>query len=167
MGCAGSKKSSGLDNRKFMRDALNSHNKYRKSHDSPQLKMNKELCKIAQEWAERIASTGVFEHSTSTFKGQTLGENIAMRFSSTGDELTGAQMTDQWYEEANSYNYNEDFQNGKGHFAQIVWRDTRQVGFGRAKAANGKWYAVANYYPAGNYVGQFRQNVHPPKVDRI
>jgi hypothetical protein len=90
-----------------------------------------------------------------------------MRYTSTGEELTGKQMTDQWYEEANNYNYNEDFQQGKGHFAQIVWQNTHEVGFGRAKAADGKWYAVANYYPAGNYIGQFVQNVRPPKVDRL
>jgi len=86
-----------------------------------------------------------------------------MRFTSTGEELTGKQMTEQWYEEAANYNYNEDFQQGKGHFAQLVWSGTREVGFGRARAADGKWYAVANYYPAGNYIGQFRQNVNPPK----
>ena len=95
------------------------------------------------------------------------GENIAMRYTSTGEELTGKQMTDQWYEEANNYNYSEDFQQGKGHFAQIVWTNTHEVGFGRAKAADGKWYAVANYYPAGNYIGQFRENVKSPKVDKL
>jgi hypothetical protein len=24
------------------------------------------------------------------------------------------------------------------------------------------WYAVANYYPAGNYIGHFKENVLPP-----
>ena len=76
-------------------------------------------------------------------------------------------MTDQWYEEANNYDYDQDFQQGKGHFAQIVWNATKEVGFGRAKSRDGKWYAVANYYPAGNYIGQFRGNVFPPKMDRI
>ena len=90
-----------------------------------------------------------------------------MRYTSTDDELTGKQMTEQWYEEANNYNYKEDFQQGKGHFAQIVWRSTKEVGFGRAKALDGKWYAVANYFPAGNYIGQFRENVYQPKLDRV
>lgn len=150
-----------------MREALNAHNRYRKLHGSKPLKLNKELNQIAQDWAEKIAQTGTFEHNTSLFKGQSLGENLAMRYTSSGEELSGELMTDQWYEEANTYNYNEDFQTGKGHFAQIIWNDTQQVGFGRAQGSDGKWYAVANYYPAGNYVGQFRQNVHPPKVDRI
>ena len=70
-----------------------------------------------------------------------------MRYTSTGEILSGKQMTDQWYEEANNYNYDQDFQQGKGHFAQIVWDTTKEVGFGRAKSRDGKWYAVANYYP--------------------
>jgi hypothetical protein len=77
------------------------------------------------------------------------GENIAMRYTSSGEELTGKQMTCQWYEEASNYNYDLDFQPGKGHFAQIVWKTTRDVGFGRAQSNDGKWYA-----------GMFRQFLH-------
>jgi uncharacterized protein YkwD len=156
-----------VNNKQFTRDALDSHNNYRNLHGVNRLKLNHELSQIAQQWAERIASTNTFEHSNNMYLGQSLGENIAMRYTSTGEELTGKQMTDQWYEEANNYNYADDFQQGKGHFAQIVWRNTREVGYGRARAHDGKWYAVANYYPAGNYIGQFRENVHPPKLDRI
>lgn len=87
-----------------------------------------------------------------------------MRYTSTGDELTGKQMTDQWYEESSTYDFDKDFQTGKGHFAQIVWKNTLEVGFGRAKSKDGKWYAVANYFPAGNYIGQFRQNVFSKKT---
>jgi hypothetical protein len=64
-----------------------------------------------------------------------------MRYTSSGEELTGKQMTCQWYEEASDYNYDQDFQPGKGHFAQIVWKTTREVGFGRAQSKDGKWYA--------------------------
>ena len=92
------------------------------------------------------------------------GENIAMRFTSTREELSGKQMTDQWYEEASSYDYDQDFQSGKGHFAQIVWKNTREVGFGRAQSKDGKFYAVANYFPAGNYINHFRENVFPFQI---
>ena len=156
-----------MDNKKFVRDSLEAHNKYRAAHNAPKLKLNNELNRTAQSWADHIARTNNFEHSNNTYSGQSLGENIAMRYTSTGEELTGKQMTDQWYEEANNYNYNDDFQQGKGHFAQIVWQNSREVGFGRAKAKDGKWYAVANYFPAGNYIGQFRENVRAPKIDRL
>ncbi len=42
-------------------------------HDVPYLKLNRELCNIAQEWAEKIANTGKFEHSNNKFEGQSLG----------------------------------------------------------------------------------------------
>lgn len=155
-------------NKQFVKEALESHNQIRVLHAATKLKLNADLTRMAQEWAEHIADTNKFEHSNNSYLGQSLGENIAMRFTSTGEELTGRQMTEQWYEEALNYNYNDDFQQGKGHFAQIVWRTTREVGFGRAKALDGKWYAVANYYPAGNYISQFRENVSPPSnVDRV
>lgn len=159
----GSSTNKGDSNKNYVKDALDAHNHFRTVHQAGKLKLNNELSTIAQQWAETIAKTNNFEHSNNNYLGQSLGENIAMRFTSSGDELTGKQMTEQWYEEAANYNYNEDFQQGKGHFAQLVWKGTREVGFGRARAADGKWYAVANYYPAGNYIGQFRQNVQAPK----
>jgi uncharacterized protein YkwD len=130
-------------NKQFIKEALETHNQIRVLHQASKLKINNDLTKMAQQWAEHIATTKKFEHSNNSFLGQSLGENIAMRYTSSGDELTGQQMTEQWYEEALNYNYNEDFQQGKGHFAQIVWLTTREVGFGRARAADGKWYAVA------------------------
>ena len=42
----------------------------------------------------------------------------------------------------------------------MVWKDSKEVGFGVARAANGFFYAVANYFPSGNYSGQFKQNVY-------
>lgn len=53
-------------------------------HSATRLKLNDEMCHIAQAWAERIARTNTFEHSQNMYAGQSLGENIAMRFTSTG-----------------------------------------------------------------------------------
>ena len=46
-----------------------------------------------------------------------------------------------------------------GHFTQVVWKDTKEVGFGGALSKKGKWYAVGNYYPAGNVLNDFGKNV--------
>ena len=68
-----------------------------------------------------------------------------------------------WYEEYKVYNYNaDDFQPQAGHFSQLVWKGSKYLGFGLAVNDQGNYYAVANYYPAGNMMGQFRQNVLPP-----
>ena len=60
-------------NKQFIRDAFEAHNKYRTSHNATKLKLNADLCKTAQLWAEHIASTNNFEHSNNTYMGQSLG----------------------------------------------------------------------------------------------
>lgn len=44
----------------------------------------------------------------------------------------------------------------------MIWKNTRQVGFGMAKGRSGKVVIVANYLPAGNIIGQFMENILPP-----
>jgi hypothetical protein len=46
-----------------------------------------------------------------------------------------------------------------GHFTQVVWKGSKLLGLGKAKAKNGKCYVVANYYPAGNFQKKFKENV--------
>ena len=46
-----------------------------------------------------------------------------------------------------------------GHFTQLVWASTIDMGLGVAVSDSGKTYVVANYYPAGNTAGQFETNV--------
>jgi hypothetical protein len=48
-----------------------------------------------------------------------------------------------------------------GSFTQLVWRESREVGFGVA-GAGANIYIVALYYPGGNIVGSYVQNVLPP-----
>jgi hypothetical protein len=50
-----------------------------------------------------------------------------------------------------------------GHFTQMVWKGSKEVGVGKAKTSGGKVIVVASYRPAGNMVGSFRENVAPPK----
>ena len=37
-----------------------------------------------------------------------------------------------------------------GHYSQIVWKATQEIGCGRAKDKNGRWYWVCHYFPGGN-----------------
>ena len=54
-----------------------------------------------------------------------------------------------------------------GHFSQVVWVGSRAVGFGRSQASDGTVYVVGQYSPAGNYVGQWPNNVLPPDGGRV
>ena len=48
-----------------------------------------------------------------------------------------------------------------GHFTQVVWKNSKELGVGRAQGKDGKWIVVCNYSPAGNFVGRDAENVFP------
>jgi uncharacterized protein YkwD len=128
---------------------LTRHNSLRGRHCVPPLAWSKRLEAVAQEWANRC----VFEHRTGN-----LGENLAI---GTSGAFPPASQVQSWYDEINSY----DFANGRssdgqavGHFTQIVWRGTKQVGCAVA-TCNGQDLLVCNYSPAGNVTGRYTQNV--------
>ena len=78
------------DNRKFIDEALKAHNVYRSRHQVSALKHDKEISSIAQRWADHLASTGTFQHSDNRkYKGENLGENIAMKWQSGPGDYTG------------------------------------------------------------------------------
>ena len=53
-----------------------------------------------------------------------------------------------------------------GHFTQVVWKNSKELGMARAKSSNGSVYVVARYCPAGNDLNAFKANVLP-KVGRL
>jgi uncharacterized protein YkwD len=151
------KKLPSFSGNEFQKESLNQHNIYRKKHKVPELILSKELCNIAQEYANKLASTDTFQHSKKNFKGKPMGENL---FACYGMKITGKIMSDAWYDEIKDYNFNNPgFKGNTGHFTQVVWKDSKQVGFGFAKSKSGYYYGVANYFPAGNYINEFDKNV--------
>ncbi|KAF6034203.1 glipr2 [Bugula neritina] len=147
----------------FEKDALEAHNKWRAKHRVGKLKLNSELCKTAQKWAEHLASISTLKHSTNKFKGQPLGENVASKWGSAGADYTGEEVTKQWYDEEPTYDYSGRSNAGSaGHFSQVVWKGSEELGIGKAGDSKGRVFVVANYYPAGNYIGSFADNVFRP-----
>ena len=76
--------------------------------------------------------------------------------------IDGKEMTNFWYDEKNKYSFDKNAENDYKqckHFTQIIWRDTTDVGFGYTKLENGKFLAIALYYPCGNIVGKYEENV--------
>lgn len=53
------------------------------------LKHSKDLSEFAQKWANHLVATNSFQHSNCDLKGERLGENIAMKWSSRPDAYTG------------------------------------------------------------------------------
>lgn len=128
---------------------LNQHNSYRAQHCAPALAWSAELAASAQKWAEQCW----IGHDKS--RGR-VGENLAW----SGDR-TAKSAVDAWYQEVDEYNYaRPGFAASTGHFTQMVWKNTTQIGCGVAQCYLGSvrlW--VCRYSPQGNWAGQFPQNV--------
>jgi uncharacterized protein YkwD len=125
---------------------LAAHNAYRSKHCVPGLGWSAQIAASAQQWASRCS----FSHQ----QGSGYGENLAW-----GTNLQAAQAAAMWYNEAAKYNYAKPgFSGQTGHFTQVVWRSSRQVGCGMA-VCNRQNYWVCRYSPPGNITGQFPANV--------
>jgi hypothetical protein len=152
-----------LDNlEQFRIDALISHNIYRERHDSIALQHCRVLSDYAQNWAEKVAKEDKIIHSSPDWRMQynniMLGENIV---STNGFRITGKGMSDMWYSESFKHDFSRDAQLETKSFTQMIWNESRQVGFGRIEGKNKKWFAVALYHPYGNIEGEFIENVKP------
>ncbi|XP_050965402.1 uncharacterized protein glipr2 [Labeo rohita] len=148
----------------FEAEFLQTHNAYRKQHGAPPLTINKNLCRSAQEWAEHLLSIRTLMHSNGEY-----GENVYYAWSSANKKLTGHEAVESWYSEIKDYNFSRPgFTSKTGHFTQVVWKDTKEVGVGVATDGN-TTFVVGQYLPAGNIsnAGYFERNVLPAgsKVD--
>jgi uncharacterized protein YkwD len=130
-----------------MQNLLDLHNASRAGHCVPPLSWSSAVAAKAQEWADRC----VFDHDPNS----ELGENLAW-----GTQLSASETFDLWYSEIGEYNYARPGFGPAGHFTQVVWRGSRQLGCGRA-VCRGEIYWVCRYSPPGNVDGAFRANVQP------
>ncbi|SCU95628.1 LAFA_0G01332g1_1 [Lachancea sp. 'fantastica'] len=161
---------------------LEQHNAKRSLHkDTPDLAWDDELSAFAYEYANSLKNTaqdpcsGVLVHSSNR---QNQGENIA--FGTTSDPNV---LVDYWYDEIKYYDYNDITgieHNGEevGHFTQLVWASSSNVGCAvlqcdtQATYGQNSIYLICEYSPAGNVYdatqGQdefsyFKSNVLPLK----
>ena len=61
------------------------------------------------------------------------------------------------------------FSSGTGHFTQVVWKGSNELGIGRAESEQGGMkcaYIVGRYKPAGNMMGDFPESVKKGSFDR-
>jgi len=133
---------------------VDAHNRLRAKHCAGALTWSTKLAEIAQRWANALRDRGcVFGHS-----GGTTGENLAAGTSGTLDPASVVQM---WYDEVAQYRFPDGgFSSKTGHFTQVVWRGSKRVGCGHSQC-KGMDILVCEYDPAGNWEGQYRDNVLP------
>jgi glioma pathogenesis-related protein 2 len=164
-GCiCGKKKTGKATDRQFTKECLAALNSCRSVHGVSSLSYNRDIERVAQDWADHLARTNGFSHNPkATYKGENLGENIASRWTSNREDYPGPQPVEQWYKEIERYDFKTYSGPKTGHFTQVVWKGSKEVGIGRAQSSDGTWIVVANFYPPGNYVGQHESNVFPAK----
>ncbi|CAH8537828.1 unnamed protein product [Dicrocoelium dendriticum] len=144
----------------FIEECLNEHNARRALHGAPPLKHSRALDKTAQDWAEVLISEDCIRNSPLSSRGE-IGESINMRTSTAARvDVQGSEVVNQWYSDMKNYNFS-DGKGPAGNFTQLVWNATREVGFGKTRAA-GKCVVVAHYRPPGNVRGRYLDNVAPP-----
>lgn len=123
--------------------------------------MDDSISNIAQTWAENLLRMGKMSHSGNKLGEDWLGENLF--WSSKLFPNAAIVVVQSWYDEINKYDFQSFiYQCGTGHFSQVVWKATTTIGVGIVVGSNGKCYIVA-YSPAGNWMGQFKENVLPPQ----
>jgi len=147
---------------------LRKHNQYRRKHGARPLRLDGSLSSGAQSHANYLARKGTALKQSDHADLNGIGENLSFACSSR-KAPSGDSATDQWYREVYDYNYNNPgFSSGTGHFTQVVWKNSRNLGIAKAKGTayfDGRtWqctWTVGRYKPAGNVSGQYRKNVTP------
>ncbi|KAM4607585.1 Golgi-associated plant pathogenesis-related protein 1 isoform 2-T2 [Polymixia lowei] len=140
----------------FKKEFLDTHNAYREKHSAPAMTYCSELNTIAQKWADHLLDINSLEHSSTKD-----GENIY--FSSSTEKPTGKEAVDSWYSEIKDYSWNSPgFGGDTGHFTQVVWKESTQLGLGMATDGQ-RVFVVGQYKPAGNVnvTEYFVKNVLP------
>jgi hypothetical protein len=147
----------------------------------PDLTWNQDLADFAQQWADTLVNSTncgqIFHRDQRMY-----GENIATKGIRGGGATIMYPAEDavaSWAEEVVCWDYGTILGNGQptsssescdtdcikkqhssgcGHYTQLVWRNTREVGCGYGTCvdpmgfSDGVW--VCNYSPPGNFVGQ-------------
>ena len=150
-----------------MQGMLEVHNQVRASVGVPPLQWSGRMSAYAQAWAEQLARTNncKMQHRSHADAAELpVGENLywasAVMWSDGHNEVqavTPAAVAQAWADERADYQYASDTcTSGKqcGHYTQMVWRDSTEVGCGMTICPNKEQLWVCNYNPRGNWVGE-------------
>jgi pathogenesis-related protein 1 len=128
-------------------DMLAAHNAVRARVNVPPLRWSDKLADVAQGWANRLLVSRRFAHRPDSEYGENLYEI-------EGARATASQVVRMWDSESQQYDYaSNTCRKVCGHYTQIVWAATKQVGCGVARDSRREIW-VCNYDPPGNWIGR-------------
>jgi hypothetical protein len=141
----------------FNQRLLAAHNQERAAIGVPQLQWNDRLAADARVWADELAKSGRFEHSPDEPGQEPQGENL---WAGTPRAFSPEAMVALWTAEKKDYRAGVFPNNSRsgdvervGHYTQLIWRASRQVGCATA-VGNREEFLVCRYSQAGNVMGQ-------------
>jgi pathogenesis-related protein 1 len=125
---------------------LDAHNAIRARVNVPPLAWSDRLSARARDWANTLLARGQFRHSSKS----PFGENL---YEIRGASASPEEVVSHWADESRNYEYKTNRCRGVcGHYTQLVWRDTREVGCAAARGGNREVW-VCLYNPPGNWIG--------------
>ncbi|KAH0501684.1 Cysteine-rich secretory protein 1, partial [Microtus ochrogaster] len=140
------------DNESIQEEIVNKHNELRRMVDPPgsdllKMEWNSDAQENAQAWANKCT----YQHSpqeSRTIKDLRCGENLFM----ASYPASWSQAIQTWYDESKVFKFGSGpTTQGAvvGHYTQLVWNTTHQVGCGVAVCPNKplKYYYVCQYCP--------------------
>ncbi|KAK7363010.1 hypothetical protein VNO77_05142 [Canavalia gladiata] len=128
-------------------DFVKAHNKAREEVGVGPVEWDENVANYAKTYMKKMLTDCNMVHS-----GGTYGENLA----GASSELTANDAVNLWLAEKSNYDYNSNScVNGECmHYTQLVWGETFNIGCAIDKCHNGFTFAICNYDPPGNFVGQ-------------
>lgn len=148
---------------------LEVHNRWRAEVGAGPLTWSEDAARTAQDWAESLAAEGcLMRHNPAPERRARFGENIYRYWRDSAYDpwrRTAAYVVDAWGSEKPWYDLAQDQcsppEGGTcGHYTQMIWAGSHQVGCGRAHCGTSEVW-VCNYYPRGNFVGMRPLDVMP------
>lgn len=154
-----------------MAGMLESHNRVRAAVGVAPLTWSSTMTGYAQEWATYLANQNncqMQHRSVAGIDPLKAGENLYWaspltrtysdgRKETSVQAITPSQVADAWASEQADYDYASNrCASGKicGHYTQMVWRTTLEVGCGMAVCPDKGQIWVCSYNPPGNWVGE-------------
>ncbi|XP_065319301.1 cysteine-rich secretory protein 3-like [Gordionus sp. m RMFG-2023] len=141
-----------IPNATEIQDILKAHNDYRSTVKPPSSAMYKLIWNNEGALkAQALTQKCVFSHDTNkdraTSKYKSGGQNL---YATTGTS-NWKNAVKTWYNEVSSFTFGVDKGNfaSVGHYTQVVWGTTKEVGCGMTECSGQKIFAC-NYYPSGN-----------------
>jgi pathogenesis-related protein 1 len=137
---------------------ITAHNQWRSQVGVPGLTWSDKLVNVAQDWADTLKEDGCgFYHSSNGY-GENLFKASPLMWSDGQrdvQETSPEKVTNSWGNEIKDYNYSENSCSGVcGHYTQVVWKETTEVGCARSVCDDKSQIWVCSYSPAGNMAGK-------------